>query len=420
MIAAGVKVLGLIGLGLVGLVVASGDKKEKSISGPAPGGGQLMKNMLCQAPNGVVVVCHDMQPYIIAQLQTQYASQPAQRWDVPTAEVVTISSQPLPGGMLSAWMAAKLTQGKIILIACDGLRQEVIACNPGDEIKLCPLNPLQNAVLIDSPPGAAPPGPYSPPPGGGGAPPGLPGQVPPPPGPGGTPPPQYGNPPQAPPGAAPPAWWPAGVPYAPGYMGSPTPPPGWPTFLPWFGGGAQPPPQQQPGPGPAPQPQPQPGPGPQGNAAPPPWWPPSIPYPGIPGLGGGTSPTPTPSTPPAGAVVYMGPDGLYRHVIREGSQDYGAALSQWYTGNVYHTRELEKTNPDLQVVFKEGQFWGYKPWMPGQILVLPQGWNGAKGPPPVAYSQQAAPPPGVNSAPTLMSKKLAQRGLTPPLPQRRR
>jgi hypothetical protein len=116
-------------------------------------------------------------------------------------------------------------------------------------------------------------------------------------------------------------------------------------------------------------------------------------------MGGQGGALPKPSTvpgtidrswkPPMGSTVAKGPDGYWRHVIRPG--DIGTTLAQWYSGSVYNTAQLEKTNPELvRVNGPDGQPKGWSPWMAGQVLVLPLNWDGSKGPAPGLGGQALA------------------------------
>ena len=93
----------------------------------------------------------------------------------------------------------------------------------------------------------------------------------------------------------------------------------------------------------------------------------------------GLPPNPQPTPNPFPSPTPNPPGAAYTHTIRSG--DIASRLAQWYTGSAYRWQELSRTNPELKLVLQNGQPYGYSPWRIGQILVLPPGWDGSKGPP---------------------------------------
>jgi hypothetical protein len=106
---------------------------------------------------------------------------------------------------------------------------------------------------------------------------------------------------------------------------------------------------------------------------------------------------PDPNANPAGPMAPTGtapiPTGG-THTLRPG--DIGSRLAQWYAGNALRWRELSATNPELVLVNSDrksvaqygGQPFGFLPWNPGDVLVLPPGWDASKGAPPVVRSRR--------------------------------
>lgn len=325
----------------LGLAFAS---SKKPAAGP-----QTMQNMLLVAPNGVVVVDPKMAPWVLQSLSSQYV--------VPSGnalfEEVALNATGGPGYTNALlWAQAKAAAGKLVLILIDG-GKGLAAVAPGQEVELCQRKGGRYAVLLEPPAQAA----------------GLP--------------------------ATP------GMPTTPVVTQTPSGPgivvPGLgtiplPNFQPGAPGGNTIPGSYQPNSPSSPSSPDQPFP-----SAPSPGATPGVisipglgdfPIPGLPGANvpqpPGPGGTPPPglggvlgSTPTSG--VFLGPDGLWRHTLRSG--DIGTRLAQWYAGSSYRWRELEKTNPDLKLVLQNGQPYGYSPWRIGQILVLPPGWDGSKGPP---------------------------------------
>jgi hypothetical protein len=90
------------------------------------------------------------------------------------------------------------------------------------------------------------------------------------------------------------------------------------------------------------------------------------------------------------------PGTAYTHTIRTG--DIGSRLAQWYAGDALRWKELGPPNPELVLVNTErkpvathgGPALGFLPWNPGQVLMLPATWAGAKGVPSVQKQQAAA------------------------------
>ena len=66
--------------------------------------------------------------------------------------------------------------------------------------------------------------------------------------------------------------------------------------------------------------------------------------------------------------------------------DLQSEIAQWFTGDGLRWRELNKTNPELRMQSidrgdgKRIEY--YAPWVSGQKVILPPGWNAEKGPPP--------------------------------------
>lgn len=326
------------------LLFASGAKKT--------GKPQTMQGMLLVGPNGVVIVDPRVAPWVLQSLQNQFV--------VPSGnalfEEVALSETGGPGYTPAlVWAQAKAAAGKIVLILING-GKGLAAVQPGQEVALCQRSAEHYAVLLEPP--ALPVGV----PGGGGVPgvsqgpngpavtiPGV-GTIP---LPNFNPGAQGGS--QG--GTVPGSYTPHG-PSSPSSPENPFP------SLPNFGPGSTPGTVNVPGIG-------------------------DVQIPQIPGFGGssvpappgpgGTPPVGLPSSPASGQVTFLGPDGLWRHTIRPG--DIASRLAQWYRGNALAWRELEQTNPNLQLVLQGGQPLGYNPWRVGQVLVLPTGWDGSKGPP---------------------------------------
>lgn len=78
------------------------------------------------------------------------------------------------------------------------------------------------------------------------------------------------------------------------------------------------------------------------------------------------------------------------YVLR--ANDLASELAQWFTGNGNRWRELTTTNPKLQIQRAprgDGTFIEYLiPWVAGQQIILPVGWNAEKGPPPAKLRQE--------------------------------
>ncbi|MDI3285163.1 hypothetical protein [Polyangium sp. 15x6] len=66
--------------------------------------------------------------------------------------------------------------------------------------------------------------------------------------------------------------------------------------------------------------------------------------------------------------------------------DLQSELAQWYTGDANRWRELGKTNPKLRLMQGDDgngrKFQYFAPWVAGDKIVLPPGWDVSKGLPP--------------------------------------
>jgi hypothetical protein len=358
----------------LGLLLASGKKKD---------GPQTMAGMLIVAPNGVVVVNPSMAAWVMDGLSKESAT------PIPGSPIgqATLGALAVNAPNALAWAQQQAATGKIVLLGIEG-NNSLAAVPPGQEVSLAQKSNHKWAVLLEPPSASSPLGI----PGGPGAPPivstgpdgqttvNIPGLPPIPVSPGGQ-----ASPGQPQPGGGQTA--PAG--YVPGQNGQPgtfnIPGLGTIAIPPVFGpqgqGGAAPPNPQQPSdPNAIPPFVP-------GDGTTPPifggWPPPGFPnIPGLPSLPG-APPGPGGTAPaqgnrPQGATVWMGNDGRYRYAIRSG--DIASRMAQWFTGNFARWRELEQVNPELKLVLQGGKPYGYTPWRLDQVLVLPPGWDGSKGP----------------------------------------